>query len=171
MIRQAIIILILSAVLGLCVNAILPNKIPYIGKYRSISSGNEPIIPPNADENDPPFIALDLAELEFNQGDAIFVDARDPAEFECGTIPGAINVPLDYLPEGDLAVYFDSVFAGVPKDTKIITFCSGDECDLSLHLARNLQAFGYTNISIFFGGYREWEKFGLQVERRKQCGG
>ena len=70
----------------------------------------------------------------------------------------------------NLKQYLDSALGYVSKDQKIITFCSGDECDLSLHLGRNFQAFGYTNIWIFFGGSREWGNFGLEIERRQDCG-
>ncbi len=169
-IRQLIVLLIISVILGFIVNAISPNGIDLIGKYREISSGNEPVIPPNAEEGDPAFIALDLAELEFNSGNALFLDCREFEEFECGTIPGAINIPFDYLPDENLEQYIDSGLGFVAKDQQIITFCSGDECDLSLHMARNLQAFGYTNVSIFFGGSREWDNFGLEFERRQDCG-
>ncbi len=169
-ITQAIIILILAAVLGLGINLFSPNKIPYIGDYRELSSGQGPIVPPDAAPGDPPFIGLDVAHLQWNDHSAIFVDARDSEEFDCGTIPGSINIQFDYLPDGDLRPFFDSALGGVPTDTRIITFCSGEECDLSLHLARNLQAFGYTNVQIFFGGAREWEEAGLKMERRTDCG-
>ena len=168
-IRQLTALLILSVILGLGVNLVSPNSIALVGKYRSLSSGTEPIIPPNADVDDPPFMALDLAELEFNSGGVVFIDCREPEEFECGTIPGSINIPFDYLPEDNLEAFLDSSLSYCERDTKLITFCSGEECDLSLHLARNLQAFGYTNLGIFFGGSREWETFGLTLERRRSC--
>ena len=168
-IKQAILIIVFAAVLGLGINAVRSDGIPYVGQYRELWSGDGPIVPPGADEGDPPFISLDVAEMEFSNSNALFVDARDSYEFDCGTIPGAINIPFDYLPEGDLGPYFDSALGGLDSDHKIITFCSGDECDLSLHLARNLQALGYTNVEIFFGGAREWEKFGLKMEKRPGC--
>lgn len=169
MIKQAALIVVLAVVLGIGINAVRSNGLPYVGKYRQLWTGDGPIVPPDADKGDPPFIALDVAEMEFSNSNAVFVDARDEDEFNCGTIPGAINIPFDYLPEGDLGPYFDSALGGLDNDHKIITFCSGDECDLSLQLARNLQAYGYTNIEIFFGGAREWEKFGLKMERRQKC--
>ncbi len=168
-IRQTVAILVLAAILGLGLNLFTPNRIAYVGQYRNLSTGDNPIVPPDAAPGDPPFIALSNAELEFNSGTAVFVDTREPEEFECGTIPGSINIPFDYLPVEGLGDYFDSALGGVAKDHSIITFCSGDECDLSLHLARNLQALGYTRVSIFFGGARDWEKAGLQVERRQAC--
>jgi rhodanese-related sulfurtransferase len=168
--KQLIIILIVATILGLGVNLFSANKIPYVGDYRELSTGDGPIIPPEADEGDPPFIGLDVAYLQYTSGDAIFVDARDPAEFRCGTIPGSINIPFEYMPEGELAPYFDSALGFVPKDTRLITFCGGEECDLSLHLARNLQYEGYDNVMIFFGGSREWENNDLEMERREDCG-
>jgi rhodanese-related sulfurtransferase len=169
MVIQAVRILIISAILGLGVNAFSPNKIPYVGEYRDISTGDEPIIPPSAGEGDPPFIAIDVAQMEFSLKQALFVDARLPEEFNCGTIPGSVNVPFEQLPEGDLAAHLDSLLGHVPKDRHLVVFCSGEECDLSLHLARNFQQFGYTNLSIFFGGAREWEKAGMELERREKC--
>lgn len=168
--KQVVILLFLSIALGVVVNFISPNKIPFIGEYRELSSGDGPIIPPTASEGDPPFIAVDVAELEFSLKSAIFVDARDFEEFVCGTIPGSFNMPFEYLPEENVESYVDSVLQQAPKDASIIIFCSGEECDLSLHLARNLQDFGYTNLSIFFGGAREWENFDLVLERGEQCG-
>lgn len=142
-----------------------------IGHYRDLSNSDGPIIPPETQKGDPPFIDINVAQLEHSDGKTLFIDARDPEDFECGTIPRSINIPFDYLPDGDLAPYFDSTMGGVAKNHPMIVFCSGEECDLSLHLARNLQAIGYSNVAIFFGGSREWEKFGLDMERRRQCGG
>ena len=172
MVRQALWLLVVSVVVSLGVNLVSPNRIPYIGQWRDLSSGEGPIIPPAAAPGDPPFIDINTAQMEHSSGGVLFVDARDEVEFNCGTIPGAVNLPFDYLPEtDDLGPYLDSALGGVPHDQPIITFCSGEECDLSLHLARILQEFGYTRVSIFFGGAREWEKMGLPMERREACDG
>ena len=168
-VRQILIILTLSTIISLTLNLFLPNRIDYIGQYRMLSNGSDPIIPPSAQKGDPPFIAIDNAELEFKTDGSLFIDCREPEEFECGTIPGSINIPFEHLPDGDLEVYFDSVLNGVPENQPLITYCSGEECDLSLHLARNLQDFGYERISIFFGGWREWKNLGLPIERKKVC--
>ena len=168
--KQITILLLTATVLSLGVNLVSPNKVPYVGNYRELSSGDGPIIPPTAEAGDPPFIAINVAEMEFSTQNTLFIDARDYEEFVCGTIPGSINIPFDYLPEDNLGQYIDSALAGAAKDTPMIIFCSGEECDLSLHLARNLQFLGYTNVSIFFGGAREWENFDLELERREECG-
>ncbi len=167
--NQIIIIAVLSVILGGARNILFSNDIDFVGKWRDLSSGEEPIIPPTAEEGDPVFIAIDVAEMEHSTGKTLFIDARDPEEFECGTIPGSINIPFDYLPEGDLAPYFDSAMGGIALDYTMVVFCSGEECDLSLHLARNMQDVGYTNLMIFFGGSREWENYELEIERVGNC--
>lgn len=169
-VRQMVSLLVMATLLGLGVNLFSPNRIDYIGKYRSLSSGGGPITPPSAAPGDPPFIGVDVAELEYSHDNAIFVDSREPEEFRCGTIPGSINIPFEHLPEENLGTYFDSCFSGADKNHLIIVFCSGEECDLSLHLGRNLNSFGYRNVFVFFGGSREWEKFDLEIERRVDCG-
>ena len=168
--KQAGYLLVLAAVTAVVVNLVSPNAIPWVGKYRQVGSHDTIIIPPDPSPGDPPYIGLDVAELDFQSGRAIFVDAREPEEFRCGTIPGSINIPFDSLPgEGDLTAYFDSALGGAPRDTRIVVFCSGDECDLSLHLARNMQVYGYTNLAIFYGGSREWERWVGKMERRVNC--
>ncbi len=169
-IKQAFYILVISAVIGFGLNLVRADRIPWVGQWRTLHTGEGPVKPPDPEPGDPPFVTIDQAQLEFNSGGTIFVDARDPEEFDCGTIPGSVSIPFDYLPEGALAPFFDSCFGGIPYDSRIIVFCSGDECDLSIHLARNLQAEGYTDLAIFFGGAREWERFGLPMERRVECG-
>lgn len=172
MIRQAIALLVISCFLSLGLNWVRGDGFPVVGEYRQVSLDRaEPVVPPEAEAGDPPFIAIDVAYLDFTSGHTVFVDCREPEEFECGTIPGSINIPFDHLPEDDdLGPYFDSLLGGVASDQRLILFCSGEECDLSLHLGRNLQFLGYTDMAIFFGGSREWERAELDVQRRRQCG-
>jgi rhodanese-related sulfurtransferase len=170
MIRQALLLLLIAVVFGQVANQVNTDGLPMVGDYREISSGDGPIIPPEVEPGDPPFIDIQVAQFEYAAGKALFVDARDVSEFECGTIPGSTNIPFDYMPEENLEQYLDSALNVSSKDHPIIVFCSGEECDLSLHLGRNLQGYGYTNSSIFFGGAREWETAKLEMERRTECG-
>jgi rhodanese-related sulfurtransferase len=167
--KQILALVLISAVLGFGRAYLISGGIEAVGKWRTMSGGDGPIIPPTADEGDPAFIDIDVAQMEHSTGRTIFIDAREPDEFECGTIPGSINIPFEELPEDDLEGYLNSVLDGASKNATIVTFCSGEECDLSLHLARNMQYLGYTRVMIFFGGSREWAKFGLEVERRSNC--
>jgi rhodanese-related sulfurtransferase len=168
--KQLVYIFLLTLIIAFGVNQIRSDSIPLIGEWRDLQTGEGPIVPPSAQEGDPKFISIDDAVGEFGRGRAHFVDARNPDEFECGTIPHSINVPFDSLPVSGVDKFIDSCLGGMAKDAYIVVFCSGEECDLSLHLARNMQQYGYKNLQIFFGGAREWEKFEMPIEKRRECG-
>ncbi|MEE8575905.1 MAG: rhodanese-like domain-containing protein [candidate division Zixibacteria bacterium] len=170
MLKESIILLVMAILLSLGINLFSPNQITVIGQYRSVSTGDDPVIPPDAIEGDPRFIDLAVAQMNHATGSAVFVDARDPEEFVCGTIPGSVNLPFEYLPEEDLESYVDSALGAIGRDYPLVVFCSGEECDLSLHMGRLFQDMNFSSIEIFFGGAREWEEAGLEMERIEQCG-
>jgi len=92
---------------------------------------------------------------------ALIVDARDPAEYAAGHIPGAINVPADEaISDPDRLSAVDS--GGRP----IICYCGGGTCEVSIHLAEALvyQA-GKKRVRVFMGGWPDWEGAGYPVEK------
>ena len=60
-------------------------------------------------------ISLDDAKKSFDAGEAVFVDTRAEAGFKTEHIKGAINIP---------AGEFETRYAEVPKNKKIIAYCS-----------------------------------------------
>ena len=117
------------------------------------------IAPPSYDQTvDAPVVNLSEAMAAFNSGQAIFLDARKKADYEAGHIQGALRC---FLEEYD--VDFPLVRDQLPKEALIVTYCDGDECELSLFLARNMLQEGYTSVKIFFGGWKEWTKAVLPV--------
>lgn len=94
----------------------------------------------------------ELEELKA-PGDALLLDVRMPVEFAQGTIPGALNLPVDDLRER---------LAELPKDRELRVFC---QVGLRGYVAcRMLTQLGYRcrNLS---GGYRVyslWKGAGLE---------
>jgi len=158
-IKQAVWIIAVSVLLALGINALSEKGIPLEGHWPSINNSYEVAIPPSADEGDPPFVSLDEAAAKYQSRKAIFIDSRDPEDFEHSRIKGAINLPYDYLED-----YWDEVIPTIPKDREVIIYCSGTECELSLFLARDMVYHGYENVYIFYGGWREWERARLPME-------
>src|ERR1051325_7573517 len=81
-VQRALLIILVGAVLGLLSNAISPKGIPLI---------TPPKKAPKADE----FIPLQKAHDLWSEGNAFFLDARKPADYELGHIANALNVPVD----------------------------------------------------------------------------
>ncbi len=83
-------------------------------------------------------------------GKPVFVDAREPDFFEEGHIAGAVNLPASEALAGG--------FAALPDDRRIplIVYCSGGDCEDSLIVAAALRQSGFTDVSVFSGGWDEW---------------
>lgn len=159
-IRQAIIIAIISCILAVVFNSLSSHRIPFRGSWPSMAGSDSVIVPPSAAKGDPPFISLDEAAAKFQSKKTMFLDAREPEDYSSGHIRGAISLPFEQFDE-----YWEKVADSLPKNAEIVTYCSGDECESSLFLGRELVARGYNKISVFYGGWREWEKAKLPREK------
>jgi rhodanese-related sulfurtransferase len=97
----------------------------------------------------PKAIKIDFAYKLYKQG-VKFVDARSVEEFAEGHIKGAINIPF-YGSEN-----YESVLNKISKDDIVVTYCSGEDCDLSILLGDELFNKGYKKVYVFFGGWNDW---------------
>lgn len=73
----------------------------------------------------------------------LYVDLREPDVFACGSLPGAVNIPLDKL----------SLLYDLPQDRRICVFCQAGI--ISEDIAELLRDAGYDAYSLE-GGYRRW---------------
>ena len=90
----------------------------------------------------------------------IILDARPPADFAAGHIPGAFNVP-----SAQIAAYLPQVAPLLTPAQPVMTYCSGQSCDESLLLSKHLLQNGFTNVVLFAGGWTEWSAAKLPVEK------
>jgi len=82
-------------------------------------------------------------ELVEQKDKLLMVDTRTAEEYSFGTIPGAVNIPLDDLRER---------IAEIPKNQPVVVFCA---VGLRGYLAqRILMGNGYENIRNLSGGYK-----------------
>jgi hydroxyacylglutathione hydrolase len=87
-------------------------------------------------------------------GDVAVVDVRGRAEWEAGHLPGVENVPVGYLAER---------LAELPRDRPLVLHCQGG--GRSSIAASVLRANGFDNVVNLVGGFGEWQRQGLPVER------
>lgn len=84
---------------------------------------------------------------------ALFVDARSPAVFVAGHIPGAVNVTPDPLAGEDILTQADRL----PKDRPLIIYCDSMACSKSKELAETLSQLGFTNLRTLQEGLEGWQ--------------
>jgi len=106
-------------------------------------------------------LAVELATVTrfVEAGAALIVDAREPAEFAGGHIPGAVNVPYDEaVRDPDLLARLD------PADRPVIVYCSGGTCEASRLLAEAMvRDFAMRRVLVYEAGFPEWVAAGRPV--------
>lgn len=78
----------------------------------------------------------------------LLVDVRDPAEFKAGSLPNAVNIPIDDL---------EKKVESLPTNKPIVFFCntggmSGEAYDIATMFRKDLQAYFVEAVITFKGG-------------------
>lgn len=156
--RQAALLLLL-AVVGGAARQFLPDGVRWAGRWPTADTSAEDAYKMMAHAGDPPFASIAEAIAMHNNG-ILFLDARSHEEYVAGHIPHARNLPYYEIDQ-----YAAKALAGVKANDRLVVYCEGPGCELSLFLGRELLARGYTDIRDFYGGFPEWQKAGLEVEK------
>jgi rhodanese-related sulfurtransferase len=150
---QSTSLLLFAALIGLCVNALRPDRLPLVADWSmeaQVSSG------PCRDSL---LITLEEAEILYFDQQAIFLDARSEEAFDSGHIAGAKNLPWE-----EFERFYPEVMSDIPHNWVIITYCDGETCSLSKELAFALLAQGYDQVRVLLDGWRQWQESSLPIE-------
>ncbi len=106
--------------------------------------------------------ARDWAEFLYEpEGDVVFLDARRPARYREGHVPGAYSASLE-----DEQV-LDELMPMLENASIVVVYCTGGDCEDSVFLARDLvyrHGLDRDLIWIFEGGWNEWTAAGAPVK-------
>ena len=167
-------IILVSSVLGLFINYINPEAIPWIREERKLKwiddstsvkdevNNKELSDKQNVKEEsrEPVAITLKQAYKLFNEK-VLFVDARDFVEYKISHIKGAISLPYYDFDK------YKSVLDTIPLQTPLVAYCDGKECDLSIMLSDKLYELGYGKVYIFYAGWNDWQNANYPVDHDK----
>lgn len=150
--REAIFILILSLCAGLGFNLVRSERLPLVADW-TIEGRLK------ARFGEKAVISLEEAKEAFFSKRALFLDARPQGEYAAGRIQGARNLP---------AQAFDQHFAPATEDRNLdallITYCDGEECTLSINVAKKLREIGFENVRILVNGWSLWKQHNLPLD-------
>ncbi len=142
--REAGMLLLAACALGLVYNGVTRKGIFASDESPSTVVQREPSVSPT-------FLTFDEAIELHHSKQALFVDSRHAFDYRLGHIEGAINIPLN-----EISQYQDTIDA-IPRESIIVVYCDGQECNSSIALAKHFAARGFLHVNIFFGGWREWQ--------------
>lgn len=151
---QALILLLVSVVLSLAVNAIRADGISLIATV------GENDVKPVSSQEGVGEISIDEAVSRYEKGEAVFVDARMPEDYRQGHIKGAKN-----LPDMEFDSYIDDFYENIDFESIIITYCDGEHCRLGKMLAEKLDMAGFENVYYLKNGYTRWKNRSQPVEQ------
>lgn len=106
-------------------------------------------------QDDITYVSLEgLQKAIQSKSKILLIDGRSESAYHEGHILGAVNIPYiqrDYFSE--------QLLSNVARETSIIVYCSGKNCNTSVELAKFLsQKFGFIHVRVFEGGWEEWIK-------------
>lgn len=96
----------------------------------------------------------DAVARQQNGEDAVYLDVREPGEWNLFRIPGAVLVPL-----GELS---DRVDATVPRDKRVVVYCARG--NRSVLAADVMQRMGYHDVASLAGGISGWAHAGGAID-------
>ena len=105
-------------------------------------------------------ISREELKAKMDRGDDfVLVEALSPRHFESSHLPGAINLPYEFVDEAERLL--------PDKRAEIVVYCMNEECESSREEARELQEMGYQHVLHYAGGKQGWIEAGLPVEGRR----
>lgn len=141
---KTLVIVAVATGLALAFNATRPHSLPLVR-----TADQERSAPRNAE------IPLAEALRLFESGQALFLDARDGRDYAAGHIQGALSLTLMSFSQ-TYPLLRDRL-----EGKTLITYCDGEQCELSRDLADQLMALGMGNVVVFKNGWSLWLEAGL----------
>lgn len=155
---QALLIILLSGVVGILYNAASSRGISLIGHWAEADSTGF-LVPLSYQEGDS-LITLAEAITKYQSQNTIFLDARYKEDYELGHVRGAINLSFD-----DFYGLLPEVEERLSKEKEIVTYCGEIDCDISLFLGRLLKEEGYERVMVMVQGWEGWVNAGLPTSK------
>lgn len=119
---------------------------------------------------------LRFLDKQVRDNKGLFIDARMPAFYNKGTIPGSVNIPFTVLTKGlesKHTVKILKLLGAKEKEGKwdfknvreLALFCNGLWCGQSSAAIKNLVKLGYPAERLYWyrGGMQAWQSLGLTV--------
>ena len=148
-------LLLLASVLGTVVNSLRPaaTRLSWVGDW-------EHHIETKAFHAGIPVTFLAGTQQRSADSSVVLLDARSPDLYEYGHIPRALNLPV-----GEVDQRLGSFASLLTPQTPILVYCGGADCGDALELAIKLRELGFTDLTMYPGGFAEWKEYGGAIRK------
>jgi rhodanese-related sulfurtransferase len=146
-VKESIIILVAVLAVSLIVNFTRDEGIPLIADAEAFRV-----------QTDADFMIAEDARVYFDEGTAIFLDARENRFFVKEHIEGAMNLP-------STEANVDSLAYMVPADPALICYSSSATERQAGVIADRLLEIGFTRVYVLHGGLESWKALDLPTAK------
>ena len=110
-----------------------------------------------------PNVTREGLKAKMDRGDDfVLVEALSRKHYESSHLPGAINLPYEFVDEAERVL--------PDKDAEIVVYCMNPECTASAEEARELEEMGYSRVLHYAAGKQDWIGAGLPFEGKRAPG-
>jgi rhodanese-related sulfurtransferase len=104
-----------------------------------------------------PIITREQLKAKMDRGDDfVLVEALSPKHYASAHLPGAINLPYEFVDEAEKVL--------PDKNAQIVVYCMNPDCLASREEALELEEMGYERVLHYAAGKQDWIRAGLPVE-------
>lgn len=154
--KNILILVFASSLCGFAYNYFSSESIPIIREKIELARDTSEVASTEypslkySEEKSPLLIDSKRAYRYFQNGNAVFIDARDRWDYGDGHIQGALNIPEYRL---DMEV---EEIKKLDKNKVYIVYCGNEDCDLSTRVAMKFASLGFTNVKVMEDGWEAW---------------
>ena len=143
----------LSLALGAAANRLRPaaSRLPWVGDWKHH-------IENKAFQAGIPVAFLLQARERLADPATVVFDARIPQEYAAGHVAGALNLPV-----GEVDARIGAFASRLTPATPLLLYCGNSDCADGLDLALKLREYGFTDLTLYPGGFAEWSQYGGAV--------
>ncbi|MBK9964933.1 MAG: rhodanese-like domain-containing protein [Holophagales bacterium] len=143
---EAAVIAASAGLVALAVNAFRPAGLPLVAP-----EPYEVLVP--CPEPGGPVAPVEPSDSSLRGPRVFLVDARDPGAYRRGHVPGAVNVPYDWLdPLPQAALHELARRIAASGATRVVVYGDGGRPDSGEHLGREISGRGLRNVGYVRGG-------------------
>jgi rhodanese-related sulfurtransferase len=100
---------------------------------------------------------------EVISGNLRVINVLDKEFFDDCRIKGSVNIPF-MDPDDPEKSPIDSYVKNLPKDTKLVVYCSNYMCTASGEITKKLKGMGFEDVWAYEAGMADWYQKGLPTE-------
>ncbi len=93
----------------------------------------------------------------------IILDVRPRNNYNQGHLPSALSFPLK-----DFDDSVGHLLSSINRQAAILVYCASFECTDSHTFAQRLKNLRFSDVKVFSGGFRQWQKMGYEIEKNEK---